>query len=137
MSEWFGIAALVIALIVAAYTFIATKTPVTPANVTTAINAVPSLAAELEKVATIVVQGNEQRKRKGELTNEQAYHDALNTVKGWFPGIAIPNDKIIRAVNSAILVASLVTNQIEAAKTVVQESDAPLPGMSDPTSRLS
>lgn len=124
MQEWFGIAALVIALIVAAYTFIATKTPVTAANVTTAINAVPSLATEVEKAATIVVQGIEQVRREGKLDNLPSYGELLNQVRGWLPvNIKPTNEQILAAINSAILIASLATNQINAAKAVVQEAD--------------
>lgn len=124
--DWISIAALTIAIAVAIYLFVSRQTPPTAANLTTAINAVPSLATELETVATTIVQANEQRKREGKLTNEQAYSDALNYVRGWFPvKVGITNEQIVAAINSAILIASVATAQIEQSKEIVQDAGAP------------
>lgn len=119
MNDWLSIAALAVSIAVGIFLFVSRKQPVTPANIANAINAVPSLATELNAVATMFVQANEQRKKEGNITNEQAYQDALNKVRGWFPvEIGLSNDQIIGAVQSAILVASAVTAQTKADKAV-------------------
>lgn len=124
--EWISIAALVVAIIAIAYVFLSRQTPVTAANVTNAINAVPSLAAEVEKAATIVVQGIEQARREGKLDNVPAYGQLLNQVRSWLPvNIKPTNEQILSAINSAILLASLATNQINAAKATVADADTP------------
>lgn len=126
--DWLSIAALVVSLIVGLYLFVSRQTPLTAANVTTAINAVPSLATEVEKAATVVIQSYEQARRKGKLVNDPPLNKVMNQVRDWLPDwakVKASNDQIVEAINSAILMASLVTNQINAAKTVVQESDAP------------
>lgn len=124
--EWISVAALIIAIIVGGYVFLSRQTPVTAANVTNAINAVPSLAVEVEKAATIVVQGIEQARRAGKLDNVPAYGELLNQVRSWLPvNIKPTNEQILSAINSAILLASLATNQINAAKATVADSDAP------------
>lgn len=139
--EWISTIAIVLAIAAIAYSFVTRKTPLTAANVTTAINAVPSLAAEVNSAATLVVQSYEQARRKGKLVSDPPLNKVMNQVRGWLPKwakVEASNEQIVEAINSAILMASLVTNQINAAKTVVQEADAPLlPGMSDPTGRLS
>lgn len=128
MTDWLSIAALGISVIVGIYLFINRQTPLTPANVTTAINAVPSLATEVEKAATVVVQSYEQARRKGKLQSDPPLNKVMNQVRDWLPDwakVEASNDQIIEAINSAILMASLVTNQINAAKTVVQEGETP------------
>lgn len=128
MSEWLSIAALIISVVVGIYFFVNRKTPLTAANVTTAVNAVPSLATEVEKAATVVIQSYEQARRKGKLVNDPPLNRVMNQVRDWLPDwakVAASNDQIVEAINSAILMASLVTNQINAAKATVQESDAP------------
>lgn len=128
MSEWLPIISLVVAILAVIFAFVRGGTVVTPQSVLTAVDSVRPLASELAAVATIVVQANEQRKRNGQLTNEQAYHDALNAVRGWVSGIdprfkvSITNDQIIMAINSAVLVASSLTHAIEESKAVVAEA---------------
>lgn len=120
--EWINVIAIVLSIIAIAYVFISRQTPLTPANVTNAINAVPSLTAEVEKAATIVVQGIEQARREGKLDNVPAYGELLNQVRGWLPVNVKPtNEQILSAINSAILLASLATNQINAAKATVAD----------------
>lgn len=136
--EWIGIAALVIAIIAIVYAFIVSNKPLTAANVTTAINAVPSLATEVEKATTIVVNAYEQARRKNKLVIDPPLNEVMNKVRGWLPKwakVEATNDQIIEAINSAILMASLVTNQINAAKMTVAEAKVvvaaatpPIPG---------
>lgn len=125
MSEWFGIAALIIAIVAVGYVFISRQTPLTAANVTTAVNAVPSLATEVEKAATVVIQSYEQARRKGKLVNDPPLNKVMNQVRDWLPDwakVEASNDQIVEAINSAILMASLVTSQIAAAKETVAEA---------------
>lgn len=126
-TDLLSILALIAAIGAIAYAFWQSKKPVTAANVLTAVQSVPSLATELSTVATMFVQANEQRKKEGNITNQQAYQDALNKVRGWFPvEIGLSNDQIIGAVQSAILVASAMTAQTKADKVVAATApDAP------------
>lgn len=123
MEQWISIAALVVAVVVGIFVFVQRDTPFTATAVGEAIQRVQPTAIELETVANIIVGANEQRKREGELTNEQAYHDALNTMRGWW-GRDVPftNDQILRAINSAILIASAATAQINMSKSVVDDA---------------
>lgn len=129
MEQWFGLIALVISAVVVVFLFVTRKTPFTAAHVTTAVNSVQPLAAEVEKAATIVVQAIEQARRKGQLDKLPEYGELLNRVRGWLPVNVEPtNDQILDAINSAILVASALTNQINANKATVQEvADAKSP----------
>lgn len=89
----------------------------TPTTVVNELKSAQPRAQELLNVANIVVQANEQRKREGKITNEQAYDDALNFMKKWFPGTSgVDNNDIINAVNAAILVASQITSEIKSTK---------------------
>lgn len=124
MEQWFGLIALVISAVVAVYLFVSRKTPVTATNVTTAVESVQPLADQVERAATIVVQAIEQARRKGKLDKMPEYSELLNRVRGWLPVNVEPtNDQVIDAINSAILVASALTNQINAAKATVQEAE--------------
>lgn len=124
MEQWFGLIALVISVVVTVYLFVSRKTPVTATNVTTAVESVQPLADQVDKAATIVVQAIEQARRKGKLDKMPEYGELLNRVRGWLPVNVEPtNDQVIDAINSAILVASALTNQINAAKATVQEAE--------------
>jgi len=92
-----------------------------PSVVATLEGAVP-LSEELLKVATIAVQSAEQLKREGKIdSNDVAFNYALDFVKDWFPNAHdVSNEKIIAAINSAVLVASYLSNQIEASKSEVE-----------------
>lgn len=124
MEQWFGLIALVISVVVTVYLFVSRKTPVTATNVTTAVESVQPLADQVDKAATIVVQAIEQARRKGKLDKMPEYGELLNRVRGWLPVNVEPtNDQVIDAINSAILVASALTNQINANKATVQEAE--------------
>lgn len=92
--------------------------------VATVENQIP-FATELAEVAQIVVNEIEQAVREGVvLSNEEKFNRALDLVKKWNPQFAeIENRKIIAAIKSAVLVASSITNQINAAKTQVAEGE--------------
>lgn len=115
-----------VAIVAVIYAVVASKRPLTVKGVSDAVNMVPRIATEISAAATTVVQGIEQVKREGELTNEQAYDMALDQMREWVKlvvpvEIKIGNDQIISAINSAILVASALTNQIIESKKVVAE----------------
>lgn len=89
-------------------------------DVSEALMSISPLAGELQSIATVVVQANEQRIREGRLTKEAAYSDAIDKVRAWLPvEIDATDDMIIDAINSAILVASALTNQIAWGKQIV------------------
>lgn len=131
MNEWLPIVSLIVAIGVAVFVFVTRGEPVTSYNLQTAVDSVRPIASELASVATTVVQGIEQVKREpgSQLTNEQAYHDALNAVRGWLSAIdpdyklSITNEQIIMAINSAILVASSLTHAIAESKAVVADAN--------------
>lgn len=121
MSDTIGIVAIVLAIAAIVYTFWQSKRPVTAANVLTAVQAVPSLATEVNAAAAIVVQSYEQARRKGQLESTPDLNEVMNKVRGWLPQWAkvdITNTQIIDAINSAILMASAVSAQIKADKVV-------------------
>ncbi len=118
---WVPIIALVLAIIAVVAVFMGRREEPTPVNIGSALDKIRPLASELETVAMTIVQANEQRKREGKLTNSEAYESALNYVRGWFPvSVGITNDQIIAAINSAILIASAATAQIEASKATTR-----------------
>lgn len=129
-QNWISILALVIAIIAVGFGLTRGKLPLTVEGVNTAIKVVPGIASEINAAANVVVLGIEQIRREGNLSNEDAYNMALNQMRDWVrlvvPGeIKITNEQIISAINSAILVASALTHQIEESKTVVAELEAP------------
>lgn len=80
------------------------------------------LATELVDVAQMAVNEMELLKKNGRITNQEAFNRALNIIKGWSPALAsIDNDKIITAINSAVLVASALTHQIRADKSLIED----------------
>lgn len=86
--------------------------------VATIENQIP-FATELTEVAQIVVNEIEQSAREGHfISNDEKFNRALDLVKKWRPEFAkIDNAKVIAAIKSAVLVASALTHQIDAAKT--------------------
>lgn len=82
-------------------------------------------ANELSEVAQIVVNEIEQGVREGVvLSNEEKFNHALDLVKGWSPEFAeLDNKKVIAAIKSAVLVASALTHQINAAKVQTLEGE--------------
>lgn len=127
MSEWISIAAIIIAIAAVGYSFYSKQTVVSGSNLSAAITAIPSLATEVDKAATIVVQSYEQARRKGQLENTPELNEVMNRVRGWLPEEiqdAVTNDQVVEAINSAILIASAMTNQINANKATVADSES-------------
>lgn len=121
---------LAVAIVAVVYAFVVGRQKVTVKNVSAAVDVVPRIASEIAAVATTVVQGIEQVKREGNISNEQAYSLALDQMRDWIKvivptDIKISNEQIISAVKSAILVASALTHQIEAAKEIAEEPPKP------------
>lgn len=104
----------IIAVLIAAFAVWRSGRPVTLQGVTTELAAAQPLAQELANVATIAVQSAEQLKRTGEIkSNDAAFNYALDFVKKWIPASSgIDNKDIIAAINSAVLVASYLADQI-------------------------
>lgn len=77
-------------------------------------DAVP-VGQDFASVAQIVVNEAEQLKRTGAIpSNDAAFTYAFNKAKEYFPQLtSIDKDKLITAINSAVLVASALTAQIE------------------------
>lgn len=131
MNEWLPLVSLLVAIGAVAFAFVTRKHPVTAYNLQTAVASVQPIASELAAVATTVVQGIEQIKREpgSQLTNDQAYHDALNAVRRWVSAldpnlqVSITNDQIVMAINSAVLVASSLTHAIAQSKAVVADAN--------------
>lgn len=101
------------------------KTIDLPTVVNTLEQAVP-LSKEIIDVAQTAVNEIEQIRRQPgvQMTNNEAFARATDTVRRWFPAVEeVTDEQIITAVNSAILVASHLTNQLKAAKAEVVEAE--------------
>lgn len=92
--------------------------------VATVENQIP-FATELAEVAEIVVNEIEQAVREGVvISDEDKFNRALDMVKKWRPEFAeIDNHKVAAAIKSAVLVASALTHQLNAAKAQVAEAE--------------
>jgi hypothetical protein len=113
-SETTAIVVSVIAIVIAAVTFFRRGEPVTIQGVTDSLEDAIPLASQLAQVAEIAVQSAEQLKRTGQIqSNDEAFNYALSFVKKWIPATeGIDNEDIIAAINSAVLVASYMADQI-------------------------
>lgn len=92
-------------------------------GVVTELKAAQPLAQELMTVATIAVQAAEQLKNTGKLPdNNAAFEYAVSFIKKWIPAAeGIDNEDIKAAIESAVLVASALTEQIKNLKPVSSE----------------
>lgn len=77
--------------------------------------------ATVAEMAAFEVEEYRRKMEKGEvpvITNEEAFERAFQIVKGWFPEQTkgLTTQKIIGALNRAILLASEVSNAIKASK---------------------
>lgn len=84
------------------------------------------LAKEIIDVAQTAVNSIEQMRRQpgNTMSNNEAFSRATATVRKWFPATEdVSDEQIITAINSAVLVASTMTNQIQAAKAVVIDAE--------------
>lgn len=91
---------------------------VTVTNVVSELKEARPLAEELIAVATIGVQAAEQLKNTGKLPNNDAAFDyALDFVKKWIPASSgIDNADIKNAIESAVLVANYMSEQIKSSQ---------------------
>lgn len=77
--------------------------------------------ATVAEMAAFEVEAYRRKAEKGEvptITNKESFDKAFNIVKNWFPAETegLTTDKIVVALNRAILLASQVSNSIKAAK---------------------
>lgn len=124
MEQWISIVAIVIALGAIAFVFVQSGTPYTAVGIKESLERVQPLAMEVEKAATIVVQSYEQARRKGKLESTPGLNEVMNRVRGWLPKevkLNVTNDQIVEAINSAILIASAATAQINANKVIAKD----------------
>lgn len=96
---------------------------ITIANVATELKEAQPLAQELIAVATVGVQAAEQLKNTGKLAdNKAAFNYALNFVKKWIPAASgVDNEDIITAIESAVLVANFMSDQLKQARNLPPE----------------
>lgn len=122
----------VVAIAVALYAVYAAyqKTgTVTLGGVVDAVEEAVPVGQDFAKVAEIAVNAAEQLKRTGQLTDNKAAFDyALTIAQKYLPALdALDSEKLIAAINAAVLVASALTAQIEHAKSEVgKPSQAPM-----------
>lgn len=104
----------VVTLIVMAFLLWRRSEPITLEGViTTAEEAVP-LARILTEVATTGVQAAEQLAATGKILRSDRLTYALNYIKGWSPALSgLENEKILAAIESAVLVANALRAQAE------------------------
>lgn len=96
-------------------------TTITPSFLEGVVEASIPVGEDFATVATIAVNATEQLKREGKIsTNDQAFNHALDIAKKYLPSLTpIENEKLIAAINAAVLVASALTSQIGQAKTAM------------------
>lgn len=90
----------------------------TVAELTPIVEQAIPIGQDFAEVAQIVVNEAEQLKRTGRIeSNDAAFNYALNKAKAYFPALTpLDNEKLISAINGAVLVASALTAQINEAK---------------------
>lgn len=119
--DWGQVSILIVAFValgIAIYNLAQGKKPVSLEGVVTAVEEAIPIGQDFAKVAEIAVNAVEQLKREGKIaTNDQAFNMAIDIAEKYLPGLdAIGNEKLIMAINAAVLVASSLTAQIEHAK---------------------
>lgn len=136
MWENLGLIILGIAIGLAIYRLAISKQPLTVENVTAAVDSVPVLTGQIEKVVQIGANAAEAYRKDGTFqTTDEMSEYVLNFVKEWVPATrSMHNQKIIAFVKSAALVSSALTHQIKADKATVQESAAVVADIEDKNS---
>lgn len=131
MWENVGLFIVGIAIGLVIYRFVLAGKPVTVEGVMQAGMEVMPLMEQIEKAVQIGANAVEQNRREKEkgggsfvyTTPQQDSDFVINFVKEWVPQARnIPNGKITDFLKSAVLVASTMTHQINAAKAKVAEA---------------
>lgn len=126
MWENIGLLVLGVAIGLVIYRFVINKQTITVETLTEAIDSVPLLTDQIEKVVQIGANAAEQYRRDGTFqTTDEMSNFVLDFVKEWVPAArGMPNQKIVAFIKSAALVSSGLMHQIAAAKATVRESAA-------------
>lgn len=111
--------------------FVVRRTPVTVANLSSAIDTFQPLEEKLVAICNTVVQGIEQIRRDGRMTNDEAFSSAVEQVQAWLnevlpSDVHVTSDQVVAGVNQAVLVASGITAAIIANKAIAATAAAPV-----------
>ena len=120
-ANWIILIVAAVALVTAGYAVYKLGRIPTVTELVSSVEGGIPVGQDFAQVAEIAVNAAEQLKRQGKIaTNDEAFNHALNIAKKYLPALTpIENEKMIAAINAAVLVASALTAQIEAAKTSI------------------
>lgn len=116
-TEIITVAVFVIIVVAVLWQQYKTGKPITVADVVAAVEVARPITERVRTVAEGIVLANEQIKRDGQLTNEQAYAKAFAVVRREFPlASGVTDEEIIREINRAVLIGSKMTADINRTK---------------------
>lgn len=116
-TEIVGIIAFVLIIGVMLWQQYKSGKPITVANVVAAVEAARPMVERVRTVAEGVVLANEQIRRNGKLTNEEAFRKAFVVLRQQFPLTSgVTDEEILREINRAVLIGSKMTADINVAK---------------------
>lgn len=91
-----------------------TGKPITVADIAKAVEIAKPLTERVRIVAEGAVLAQEQIKREGKLSNEEAYQKAFAVIRAQFPPASgVTDADILREINRAVLIASSISSQIQ------------------------
>lgn len=107
--------------------------PINIADVIVAVQTAQPIIERVRTVAEAAVLAQEQIKRDGSISNEQAFQKAFAELRKQFPITSgVTDAEIIREINRAVLIASTMSAQIKGAKDKVTTSTPPEPPRAKP-----